>query len=241
CTFADNGTYPVRARIIDKDDGFTEYTTTVTVDNANPVVVAPANQASDEGTSTSFDLGSFTDAGVNDNPWAIDVNWGDGTPHHMDNKSSQDLPGNASHKYDDNGSYTVRARIIDKDGGYSEYTTNVVVTNVAPSLTQPVDDSALEGTSKSFGLGSFSDPGANDAPWDLHVTWGDGSPATDLPYSSRGALGMAPHAYDDNGVYTVTETITDKDGGSDSQTYKVTVANVAPTADLSNTGPADEG
>src|SRR5205814_3514103 len=29
CTFDDNGTYPVKARIIDKDGGFTQYTTTV--------------------------------------------------------------------------------------------------------------------------------------------------------------------------------------------------------------------
>src|SRR5207248_787357 len=78
-------------------------------------------------------------------------------------------------------------------------------------------------------------------PWHLHVTWGDGSAAYDHDYALRGSLGMAPHAYDDNGVYTVTETITDKDGGSDTQTYKVTVDNVAPTASLGNNGPVDEG
>src|SRR5207253_9332959 len=52
--------------------------------------------------------------------------------------------GDASHDctYADNGTYTVKARIIDKDGGFSEYTTNVVVTNVAPSLSPPVDDNA---------------------------------------------------------------------------------------------------
>src|SRR5207249_3318925 len=75
----------------------------------------------------------------------------------------------------------------------------------------------------------------------LHVTWGDGSAAYDHDYAVRGNLGMAPHTYDDNGVYTVTETITDKDGGSDTQSFKVTVTNVAPTASLGNNGPVDEG
>ena len=36
CTFNDSGTFTVRARIIDKDNGFTEYTTNVTVNNVAP-------------------------------------------------------------------------------------------------------------------------------------------------------------------------------------------------------------
>ena len=95
--------------------------------------------------------------------------------------------------YADNGTYTVRARIFDKDDGSSEYTTSVTVKNAAPSLTPPADDNGVEGSSKSFGLGSFSDPGANDNPWHLHVTWGDGSAAYDHDYASQGALGLAPH------------------------------------------------
>src|SRR5207302_11330800 len=78
CTFPDGpATKPVTGRIIDKDGGSTEYTTNVSVVNVAPAVTAAANQSSDEGASHSFDLGSFTDPGA-DNPWAVDVNWGDG-------------------------------------------------------------------------------------------------------------------------------------------------------------------
>lgn len=38
CTFGDNGAYPVKGRIIDKDGGFTEYVTHATVNNVNPSV-----------------------------------------------------------------------------------------------------------------------------------------------------------------------------------------------------------
>ena len=38
-----------------------------------------ADQTADEGASTSFSLGSFTDPGP-DATWAVDVDWGDGTP-----------------------------------------------------------------------------------------------------------------------------------------------------------------
>jgi hypothetical protein len=37
--------------------------------------------------------------------------------------------------FDDNGSYTVRARIIDQDNGFTEYTVSVNVNNVAPTAT----------------------------------------------------------------------------------------------------------
>src|SRR5205823_4105939 len=48
CSFNDNGSYTVRARIIDKDNGANEYTTTVTVNNVKPAVTAAANQSSSE-------------------------------------------------------------------------------------------------------------------------------------------------------------------------------------------------
>src|SRR5205085_1711458 len=98
-----------------------------------------------------------------------------------------------------------------------------------------------EGASHSFSLGSFSDPGAGDNPWDVSVDWGDGSPDTPLAFSSPGSLGSSSHTYADNGSYTVTVTVTDKDGASGSAQVSVSVANVAPTADLANDGPVDEG
>src|SRR5205823_5484208 len=79
--------------------------------------------------------------------------------------------------FDDNGTYTVKARIIDKDGGFTEYTTDVVVDNVAPTVTAPSDQSSNEGANHSFALGSFSDPGTQDDPWHVTVDWGDGSTA----------------------------------------------------------------
>src|SRR5207244_12663419 len=64
---------------------------------------------------------------------------------------------------DDVGSpFPVRARIIDKDGGFSEYTTYVIVNNVPPSVTAPNDQSSNEGAAHSFDLGSFTDPRADN-------------------------------------------------------------------------------
>lgn len=63
--------------------------------------------------------------------------------------------------------------------------------------------------------------------------FGDGCTAT-------GTL-TPTHIYGDNGVYTVTLTVTDDDGGVCSDTLTVTVNNVAPIVDALPTVTTDEG
>src|SRR5205823_14261811 len=103
----------------------------VTVANAAPAVTAPADQTASEGAATSFNLGSFTDAGANDNPWAVDVDWGDGSPHTTFTQGSQGSLGSQSHTYADNGAtpYTVTVKVTDKDGGSGQATFKVTVAN----------------------------------------------------------------------------------------------------------------
>jgi hypothetical protein len=62
------------------------------------------------------------------------------------------------------------------------------------------------------------------------VNWGDGSSSTPPDRASAGSLGTVSHAYGDNGTYTVTVKVTDKDNGFGSATFSVSVDNVAPTA-----------
>ena len=92
----------------------------------------------------------------------------------------------------------------------------------APSLSGQSDQSSDEGSSHSFSLGSFSDPGANDNPWDAYVNWGDGSPVDHLAFSSQGSLGSASHTYADNttGGYTVTVKVTDRYGAAGSGSFQ---------------------
>src|SRR5205823_4271512 len=117
----------------------------------------------------------------------------------------------------------------------------VAVANVAPTVTAPADQNAAEGASTSIDLGSFSDPGP-DSPWTVNVDWGDGSANTSFTASTTGALGTQNHTYADGpATKTVTVTVTDKNGGSDFKTFKVTVNNVPPTVSLSGAANVDEG
>jgi PKD repeat protein len=98
--------------------------------------------------------------------------------------------------------------------------------NSSPNYTPPADQTSNEGQNKVFALGSFSDP--DNGPWHVVVSWGDGS-FTTFNQSSAGALPPTAHTYVDNGTYTVTVTVTDSEGASDTGSFHVTVANVPPT------------
>src|SRR5437588_734276 len=134
--------------MIDKDGGYATAACNVQVTNASPVVTAPADQTSTEGASTSFNLGSFSDAGANDNPWAVDVDWGDGSPHTTFNQNTQGSLGSQSHSYADNAVRTVTVKVTDKDGGYGTKTITVGVGTGAflpPVTNTPVTNKLKNG------------------------------------------------------------------------------------------------
>jgi len=307
--------------VTDKDGASDSKTFKVTVANVAPIVSAPGDHTADEGVTRDFGLGSFADPGAADNPWAVDVDWGDGSAHYATTAASAGNLGLAPHAYGDNGTYTVTVKVTDKDGasgtkaykvtvnnvaptatfsnngpvdegssfgvsltdphdvpadeaagftyrfdcgngsgypasysaassascptsdngtrtvkgeirdkdgGVREYTASVSVRNVAPTVTAAANQSGSEGSAVSFDLGSFSDPGA-DSPWAVDVNWGDASAHTTFSVTSKGALGSKSHTYADNGSYSVTVKVTDKDGGSDSKPFTATIANVGPT------------
>jgi len=239
----DDGTYEVTLTATDKDGGSGSTTATISVTNVAPTATLTNAGPVGEGSPVTVSFSNQFD------PSSVDTQVGF---HYAFSCTNGDLRGathgssgstaSTSCTFDDNGTYTVKGRIIDKDGGYSEYTTTVQVTNVPPTVTAPADRSADEGTATSFSLGSFSDPGVNDGPWTVDVDWGDGSPHTSFSATTQGTLGNQFHTYADGpNTYTVTVKVTDKDGGSGSATVTVTVNNVAPTVTLTGDTTADEG
>jgi len=94
--------------------------------------------------------------------------------------------------------------------------------NSPPAVSLGSSYSGSEGSALSFGFNS-SDPD-NDAltyRWDL----GDGSTGT-------GSALPSSHVYVDNGSYTVSVTADDGKGGTDTKTVGVTIANLAPSVQL---------
>ncbi|MFX1375331.1 MAG: NosD domain-containing protein [Promethearchaeota archaeon] len=124
-----------------------------------------------------------------------------------------------SHQYGDNGIYTVNLTVT----GPNCFATDqliVTVLNVAPTVNAGLDKIVNEDDPVNFN-GSFEDLGFLDThtiEWDF----GDG-------FTDSGLLDPT-HIYPNKGIYTVTLTITDDDGGIGTDTMIVTVENVVPIA-----------
>lgn len=106
-----------------------------------------------------------------------------------------------------------------------------------PKLIDNGPQSGSEGSAVILPLGTMTDINAADGPWTLQVNWGDGSSASPLPVASTGQLPTLSHVYADNGAYSVTESLVGSSGQVlGSRIVAVSVANVAPTASISQ-GP----
>ena len=208
--YSDNGVYTVSLTVTDDDGAAMTDTLSVTVSNVPPVADAGNDLTVVEGDTVGFS-GAFTDGGSGDTH-TIEWAFGDG--------GTANGTLTPTHVYVEDGVYTVTLTVTDDDGAAATDTLDVTVSNAAPVVDAGSDQNANEGEEVSFS-GSFIDAGTADT----HTTawnFGDGSTAS-------GTL-TPMHAYADDGVYTVSLTVTDDDGGATDDWLTVSVSNVAPIA-----------
>jgi hypothetical protein len=240
CDFADSGPRSVRARIIDKDGGFSEYSTTVTVDNVAPTATLSNNGPIDEGVAATISFSNPSDPSTADTTAGF---------HYAFSCTNASLAGatyatssstaTTSCTFAGDGVYTVRGRIIDKDGGVTEYTTSVTVREVAPILTGVPGQFSTEGASLAFDLGTLVDASA-DGPWMITVNWGDTHTESFL-VNALGVLARS-HSYADNGAFTVTVAAKDvRNVASNTVTFTATIGNVAPSITAASSAVNENG
>src|SRR5262249_17978802 len=103
---------------------------------------------------------------------------------------------------------------------------NVVSAAGAPVVTPPANQTANEGTSKTFQLGSFT-ASSSAKPWTVTVDWGD-TGTTTFSTSTAGTISGKAHTYGDNGAYSAKVTVTDNLNRSANSTFTINVANAPP-------------
>lgn len=121
-------------------------------------------------------------------------------------------------------SQTVVLKVCDSKGACATSTATVNITNVAPTVgaisapAAPVQVNTLITTSATF-----TDPGVLDthtAVWN----WGDGTTSAGAVTETNGSgSATGSHVYTAAGVYTVTLTVTDDDGGSRQSVFQFVV------------------
>jgi hypothetical protein len=112
---------------------------------------------------------------------------------------------------------TVSVQVTDNGGLTAVASATVTVNNVPPTVGTLVvsPEPSTEGSSVTASA-TFSDPGGNDAPFTCTVNYGDGSGILPGTVSGNACTGPA-HVYSTFGAYTVTISVTDKDGGTGSK------------------------
>jgi hypothetical protein len=236
-TYTDGpNSYAVTVSLTDEDGTFAGGSKTIIVNDVALTVTGAIDRTADEGVAQSFNPGSFTDPGA-DNPWIVDVDWGDGTAHTAFNMAAAGTITAQSHTYADGPhTYAVTVKVTDKDGYFDSKPFSVTVANVAPVVEAGAGATINEGDTFT-GSGSFTDPGADT--WTATVDYGDGTGVQNLAIIGKDFnLG---HVYADSGLYTVTITVSDEDGGVGSDTTEVMVNNIAPTVDAGDDVSIDEG
>lgn len=230
-------------------------TASVTINNVVPTVDPLPNVTINELNMAVFS-GHVTDPGSDDLTFTWD--WGypglsdsvytslnnppSPDPYPSPDNHPRDVTDMAGKIYGDNGIFTVTLTVEDDDGGSMIRTTTVTVNNVAPNIDPLPALTIQEGQTATF-TGFITEPGSDD----LTFTWDWGYPGfsdtvhTSLnappspdPFPSpepnpRNVTDTASQTYGDNGVFTITLTVTDDDGGTTTVTTTLTVLNVDPT------------
>lgn len=221
-----------------------EDTVTVTVLNVVPAVTAIGDVIDEAGTATVS--ATFVDPGTLDTHTAT-INWGDSAA--VQPVSIASLVSGVHHVYGDNGTYFVTVTVTDDDGGSGQDVVSVTVGNLAPVVSVDVsgalsfpggDYLVVKAGSALPSSADGSDAGSDDLTFtwtvgDENTYYNDGlapdpapSPFGTFPFHASDSIDAV---YAQPGVETLTMTVTDDDGGSDSDGGRVIVTGTAQTTE----------
>jgi PKD repeat protein len=207
--YGNNGTYEAVLTVQDDAGATGAITLPITVQNVPPTAVAAANV---NGKTATFDSSGSSDPGNDTLSYIWD--FGDNSPSVSTNSPT------VNYSYASKGTYTATLTVNDGDGGVDTDTVTVTVQNSPPTAAATINNPPpLEGKALVFnGIGS-NDP--DNDPLTYSWNFGGGSTATGV---------TANHTFAAKGIYPVTLTVNDGDGGVNTATITVTVQNAPPTA-----------
>ena len=188
----------------------------IDVKNADPIADAGADRTVAEGTLVILD-GQYSDPGSNDTHtflWQVSADNG----QEIADGTAEDF----SFTPFDNGLYTLTYMVTDNDGAAASDDVVITVNNAAPTAEAGADRTVDEGTLVNLD-GQYSDPGSNDTHTFLWQVAADNG--QEIADGTAEDFSFTPY---DNGVYTLTYTVSDDDGAAASDEVVITVGNTGP-------------
>ena len=228
CTLPDGpATYDVRARIIDKDDGYNQYTTNVIVGNADPTATATQSLVTVNEGSTATNTGTFSDPGTD--TLTLYTEYGTVTDNGNGTWSWSYFAGSGP-----GDSRDIVIQVADGEGGYGGVTFHLTVNNVAPTADAGGPYEVYEGQPVNF-IGTATDPGVDDNFSEFDYYWDFNYISPTFTYDASGSATVSP-TYSDEGVYVAAFRVEDAQYAVGLDTTTVTILNTPPT-NVSPGGP----
>ena len=207
----------VKLTVCDDHGACASDATTISILNVPPTATLTAPASAAEGTTAAVSITGATDASAAD--VAAGLHYAivcDGSSlAAVTYASASTTASKTCPAVDGPSDIAVRARVIDKDGGFVELTKTIHVTNVAPTaeILAPAEGSVFRAGTHVALSGSFTDPGVLDTHTAVWTVGGATIPATMTEHGGSGsaAATWTPSAA---GLYPLSLTVTDKDGGT---------------------------
>ncbi|MDA8745011.1 PKD domain-containing protein [Rubripirellula amarantea] len=207
---------------LEDEDGIHEAANTITVEvtNTAPSIELTGDATVLEGSTYSLALSEIIDLG-DDTVSLVTVNWGDGM---SDTYDSLELPTAVEHVYQDNAPvYNITVELTDEDGDHTSPQTLAVEVINAPPTIDLGGDITLSGVGEvNFSRKELAvtDPGLLDTHT-VTVDYGDGSDLETFALDSSREFQLN-HIYRYPGVYTLSVSVDDQDGGIATDQIQVT-------------------
>ena len=214
----------IAVRVNDGVADSSEVTTEVAVRNVAPTfrTLTVSSASATEGATLTLS-GDVDDVGTVDTH-TVTVDWGDHTPLETPTLG----PGatfSLNHVYSVPGDYEITTTAADDDGGIVQEIRPVVIADLPPVIAPADFGTVAEGTPFTR-TGHFSDASGPEDAWTATVRY-DTGPVLPLPLNSDQSF-VLQNIFPQGSPHTVTVSVNDRFGQSDTETFTVQVTNVAP-------------
>jgi len=222
-TYRHSGEYIIALTVIDDNGETASQTQSLRIENRLPVARFDfAPKIPNEGEQVTFDASvSYDEDGA-----VVRYEWDFNTDGLIDICTEQPT---VSYTFPKGGEFEVSLRVIDAEGATSYPFSTMIDVNWKPIAAFRATSFSLNELEEVSFTDCSRDPGGAIEMW--RWDFGDGT-SSDLPSPC--------HIYQTDGTYTVTLTVTDKNGVQDQMSAKIAVKNLSPSAKFTANGKEDE-